>query len=102
MLKFLDGVHSEKCCGSLMGWAGRANVGRPFAIEHLKCAVRFSMKTWGKEATNVSYCSFLFEEYPQPIMSKVTSMSRTRDKYSLRSCRIESMEASLSNGMQPE
>ena len=76
MLRFLDGVHSKERCGSLMGWAGRANVGCPFAIEHLKCAVVFGKKFWSKEATNVSYCSFLFEEYPQPIMSKVTSISR--------------------------
>jgi hypothetical protein len=76
MLQFLDGVHSKKCCGSLMGWAGRANVECPFAIEHLRCTIGFGMKTWSKEATNVSCCSFALEGYLQPIMSEVTPISR--------------------------
>lgn len=45
MLQFLDGVPSRKCYGSLMGWAGRANVERPFAIEHLEYIVNFSTKS---------------------------------------------------------
>jgi hypothetical protein len=76
MLQFLDGVHSKTCCGSLMDWAGRANVERPFAIEYLKCTVSFGTKTWCKEATNVSYCLLPFEERLRPIMSKVTPMLR--------------------------
>ena len=47
MLQFLDGMHSKKRRGSLMGWAGRANV----EIEHLKRTIGFGTKNMEKRSS---------------------------------------------------
>jgi hypothetical protein len=39
MKQFLHGVRSKQSRGSSTGREGTANVGRPFATEHLKCAI---------------------------------------------------------------
>ena len=58
MPPFLHDVRSKRSRGPSTGPEGRANVGRPFVIEHLKRAVSFGNKWWSQGTTDVSSCSF--------------------------------------------
>ena len=53
---FLHGASSKQSHGSSMDLEGRANVGRPFVVEHLKRDVHLCNERWNNEITNASSC----------------------------------------------
>jgi hypothetical protein len=59
MLLFLHGVYSKQCRGLSMGPEGRANVERPFAIEHLIRVVGSGTKGGIKKPQTLHFVDFI-------------------------------------------